>query len=210
LEDLVKHEEQIDKDANAYNIAEARSMRENLEAWRQDSLSQITRGEEEQTTSQLQAICSWLKKNESDQLLIFDKISTQGSKHPGTCSWVTKHPTFSSWLRSESAGSFGTPEPSTDRHGNASESAREARDDEDSIRIGSLVNGLPIAEVPGLYFTDSPRFPFSRTKDTHGSNLPRDPMSGPAVPPDPFTTISLSEMFVIGIGNTSRHNRQLL
>jgi hypothetical protein len=102
LEDLTKHEEQIDKEANIYNIAEARNMRQNLEAWRQESLAQITRDEEEQTTSQLQAVCSWLKRNESDQLLIFDNISAQGSKHPGTCSWVLKHPAILSWLQNES------------------------------------------------------------------------------------------------------------
>lgn len=42
VEDLAKHEEQIDKKADSYNIADARNMQQSPEARRQDSLTQIT------------------------------------------------------------------------------------------------------------------------------------------------------------------------
>jgi hypothetical protein len=106
LEDLARHGEQIDKEANAYNIAEAKNMRQSLEAWRQDSLAKLVRDEEEQTANELRVICTWLKKNETDQLIIFDKISSEGSNHPGTCSWVLQHPKISSWLRNQSDMTF--------------------------------------------------------------------------------------------------------
>ncbi|KAH8690624.1 NACHT domain protein [Talaromyces proteolyticus] len=101
LEDLARHEQQIDKEANAYNIFEARNMRKALEEWRQENLAKVKHEEEEQTARQLEAICRWLKKNETDQSLIFDRASTEGSKHPGTCSWVTKNSKISTWLRND-------------------------------------------------------------------------------------------------------------
>jgi Cdc6-like AAA superfamily ATPase len=101
LEDLARHERQIDKEANAYDIAEAKNMRRALEDWRQESLAKVQKAEQEQTARQLEAICSWVKSNEMDQLLIFDIISTEGSNHPGTCSWVLDNPKLSNWLRAD-------------------------------------------------------------------------------------------------------------
>jgi hypothetical protein len=106
LDDLKRHEKQIDQEANAYNIAEAKFMRENLQEWRQESLAKVSQYEEEQTASQLQAICCWLKNNETDQSVIFDQVSSEGSKHPGTCSWLLKNSKISSWLRSHADNPF--------------------------------------------------------------------------------------------------------
>jgi hypothetical protein len=101
LEDLARHEQQIDKEANACNIAEAKNMRRALEEWRQESLSTVQKNEQEQTARHLEAICTWVKGNETDQILIFDRISTEGSNHPGTCSWVLDNPKLSNWLRAD-------------------------------------------------------------------------------------------------------------
>jgi hypothetical protein len=99
IDDLKRHEEQIDKEANAYHIVEAKEMRTKLEAWRHDTLTKLARDEEEQTASQLQIITTWLKLDETDQLAIFDKVSTEGAKYPETCGWILKNPTMVSWLR---------------------------------------------------------------------------------------------------------------
>jgi peptidyl-tRNA hydrolase len=101
LEDLARHEQQIDKEANAYDIAEARDMRRALEEWRHDSLAKVQKAEQEQTARQLEAICSWMNSNGADQSLIFDRISTEGSNHPGTCSWLLENPKLSKWLRAD-------------------------------------------------------------------------------------------------------------
>ncbi|RAO67477.1 uncharacterized protein BHQ10_003489 [Talaromyces amestolkiae] len=61
LEDLARHEQQIDKEANAHDIAEAKDMRRALEEWRQESLATVQKAEEEQTARQLEAIQSRLK-----------------------------------------------------------------------------------------------------------------------------------------------------
>jgi hypothetical protein len=93
-----RHGEIIDKEANAYNIAEARQMRQDIRAWREESIDQVERFEKEQAAKQYKSIMSWLKADESDQLAIFDAISTEGSKYPGTCSWILSNGRIRSWL----------------------------------------------------------------------------------------------------------------
>ncbi|KAH6663538.1 hypothetical protein B0J14DRAFT_683261 [Halenospora varia] len=101
-----RHEYQIDKEANAYDIVEARDTRKKLETWRQETLTKLAREEEEQTASQLQTISTWLKLDETDQLAIFDKVSTEGAKYPETCGWILKNPTMVSWLRTRPENPF--------------------------------------------------------------------------------------------------------
>jgi hypothetical protein len=96
---LKRHEEQIDKEANAYHIVEAKDARKRLEAWRQETLAKLARDEKEQNTSHLQTISTWLKLDDTDQLAIFDKVSTEGVKYPETCGWILKNSTMASWLR---------------------------------------------------------------------------------------------------------------
>ncbi|KAF8856921.1 hypothetical protein BDZ45DRAFT_624593 [Acephala macrosclerotiorum] len=98
LEDMKRHGELVDKEANAYDIAEARQMRQDIRAWREESLEQVERLEKEQAAKQYKSIMSWLKADESDQLAIFDAISTEGTKFPGTCSWILSNPKIRSWL----------------------------------------------------------------------------------------------------------------
>ncbi|KAI0876953.1 hypothetical protein GGS24DRAFT_512713 [Hypoxylon argillaceum] len=106
LDDLKRHEDQLDREANAYNIVEAKNMRENLQEWRQECLDKASRDEEEQNTRQLQAICSWLRANETDQQVIFDQVSSEASRHPGTCSWILTQATIACWLSNQTTNPF--------------------------------------------------------------------------------------------------------
>jgi Cdc6-like AAA superfamily ATPase len=96
---MKRHEALVDQEANARNIAEARKMRQDIRTWREESLEQVGHLEEEQAAKQYQSIMSWLKMDESDQLAIFDSISAEGTKYPGTCGWTLKNPKVRSWLQ---------------------------------------------------------------------------------------------------------------
>lgn len=113
LEDMKRHGELVDKEANAYDIAEARQMRQDIRAWREESLEQVERLEKEQAAKQYKSIMSWLKADESDQLTIFDAVSAEGAKFPGTCSWILSNPKIRSWLEKKKDHSMlwlqGTP-----------------------------------------------------------------------------------------------------
>lgn len=93
LDDLKHHGDLIDKEANALDIAEARDARQKLESWKEDSLAKLDQYYKEQNVKQLQAILTWLRLDDSEQLIVFEKISMEGSKHPGTVSNVS----FSTW-----------------------------------------------------------------------------------------------------------------
>ena len=99
LDDMKRHETLVDQEANARNIAEARQMRQEIRTWREESLTQVSRLEVEQDAKQYQAIMSWLKVDESDQLAIFDSLSTEAAKYPGTCAWVLQNSKVNSWLQ---------------------------------------------------------------------------------------------------------------
>ncbi|KAH6855598.1 hypothetical protein B0I37DRAFT_424156 [Chaetomium sp. MPI-CAGE-AT-0009] len=99
LEDMERHEALIDLEANARDIAEGRQLRQDIRLWREKSLDKVHRLDEEHAAKQYKAIMSWLKADESEQLAIFESISAEGAKHPGTCGWILKTPKVSSWLQ---------------------------------------------------------------------------------------------------------------
>jgi DNA-binding Lrp family transcriptional regulator len=96
---LERHEALIDLEANAHDIAEGRQLRQDIRLWREESLDRIRRLDEEHAAKQYKAIMSWLKADEPDQLTIFESISAEGFKHPGTCGWISKTPKVRSWLQ---------------------------------------------------------------------------------------------------------------
>ncbi|KAI0867564.1 hypothetical protein GGS24DRAFT_515180 [Hypoxylon argillaceum] len=100
LEDMKRHGELIDLQANASHIAEAREMREEIKAWREDSLYNIRQLNDQESTKQYESIIAWFKIDESDQSRILDIISSESSKTTGTCSWALKNLKISSWLQS--------------------------------------------------------------------------------------------------------------
>lgn len=76
-------------------------MRAELRQWREESLDQVKRDEEERASSHFRLVLSWLKIDESEQLSICDSIFEEGSKYPGTCSWVTSHAKIRAWLQKQ-------------------------------------------------------------------------------------------------------------
>ncbi|KAF2868791.1 hypothetical protein BDV95DRAFT_630472 [Massariosphaeria phaeospora] len=99
LEDMNRHGTLIDQEANARNIAEARQMRHDIRNWREESLDQVKRDEEELASTQYRAIMSWLKIDDTEQLSIFETIWQEGTKYPGTCDWILKTQKLKSWLQ---------------------------------------------------------------------------------------------------------------
>ncbi|PSN67186.1 hypothetical protein BS50DRAFT_384791 [Corynespora cassiicola Philippines] len=99
LDDMHRHGALIDQEANAHNISEAQQMRRDIRAWREESLDQMRRDEEQTAAKHYEAILSWLKFDESEQVSIFESVSEEGDKYPGTCSWILKNNTIANWLR---------------------------------------------------------------------------------------------------------------
>lgn len=99
LEEMKRHEDLIDREANARDIAEARSMRQELRAWKEERLENIRIEDERQSAKEYRTLLSWLNIDESDQITIFESISSQGNRHPGTCSWVTQNTQIRAWLQ---------------------------------------------------------------------------------------------------------------
>lgn len=98
LDDMKRHEDLIDREANARNIAEARDMRREILTWKEASLEQISRDSQEQTTKEFQAAQSWLRVDDSGQHAIFDSIANHGNKYAGTCTWILENTKIRSWL----------------------------------------------------------------------------------------------------------------
>lgn len=98
LEDMKRHEDLIDQTSNAINIAEARRMRQDLQTWKEESLENINLLDKEQSAKEFRSILGWLRFDETEQLAIFESISGQGEKYPGTCSWTHQNAKFRSWL----------------------------------------------------------------------------------------------------------------
>ncbi|KAK2028567.1 hypothetical protein LX32DRAFT_394337 [Colletotrichum zoysiae] len=99
LDDLDRHGDLIDKQANALNIFEAQKIHREIRDWKEKSIESLSIQEKEQSGKQYQAIVAWLKYDDSDQLAIFDSISTEVNNFPGTCSWFIQHPKVQSWLQ---------------------------------------------------------------------------------------------------------------
>lgn len=99
FENLQRHEALIDKEANAYNIAEAQQMRREIRAWREESNQKFEQNETEQSFQQFESIVSWLKFDESDQLQTFNTLLEETIKYPGTCAWVLQNKKMASMLQ---------------------------------------------------------------------------------------------------------------
>lgn len=76
LDDMKRHESLIDQEANARDISEATKMRQELRAWKEESLENIHTQDRQQSAKEFMTVMSWLQINESDQISIFE--STYG------------------------------------------------------------------------------------------------------------------------------------
>ncbi|KAK3330847.1 hypothetical protein B0H66DRAFT_467189 [Apodospora peruviana] len=100
LDDLKRHEDLIDKDANAHKIIEAREMRKDLELWKSQSLDKLAQEQREKTARQIQGVTTWLQLDDSEQISLLDSLTKVGFKYPGTVDWVLRNQKMASWLRS--------------------------------------------------------------------------------------------------------------
>lgn len=96
---MKRHEKLVDLEANALDIADSHQSHQEIRAWREEQLHRVLQFEEEQASNHYQSVILWLKLNETEQLAIFDSLSAEGAKHPGTCSWLPKHTKAGSWLQ---------------------------------------------------------------------------------------------------------------
>jgi hypothetical protein len=99
LEDLDRHGKLIDQEAVARDIAAASRMRQEIRTWREESFNQVKIDEERQAANEFRSILSWLKIDETEQIQIYETLSDEGTKFPGTCSWLPKHDKIKSWLQ---------------------------------------------------------------------------------------------------------------
>ena len=74
-------------------------MRQDIRTWREESLDQVRRDEEERTAKNYRSIMSWLRFDESEQLSAFESVLEEGTKFPGTCAWIVQHPKVRAWLQ---------------------------------------------------------------------------------------------------------------
>lgn len=96
---MKRHTYLIDTEANARDIAESQGMRQELRSWKEKSLERIQNENMDQSLKEFHTILSWLHIDESDQLTIFESVSSQGNRHPGTCTWVTQNPQIRAWMQ---------------------------------------------------------------------------------------------------------------
>ncbi|KAK3324555.1 hypothetical protein B0T19DRAFT_232555 [Cercophora scortea] len=108
LDDLKRHEELVDKEANAHNIATVHSIRNEITSWRTESMKKIAKDDVEHTNIQYQSILAWLRMSNSvaEQSLIADSIADEITRFPGTCSWVLKNKKILTWLQDQADGSY--------------------------------------------------------------------------------------------------------
>lgn len=106
MESLKAHEMLLDKTANALNITEARQQREALSLERAEKLVLVTKEEKLRHASLYQEISTWLKVDDTEQALVFDSITQEVSKYPGTHDWIVQHDKIRSWLKDDSNGGF--------------------------------------------------------------------------------------------------------
>lgn len=99
IDDLQKTGEPIDKEVNAHHIVEARPMRKELESWRAEISERLAREDREQTARQMQGLITWLRLDDSDQIVLQDSLAKVADKYPGTVSWVLKKLEVAAWLR---------------------------------------------------------------------------------------------------------------
>lgn len=74
LEDMKRHEDLIDQEANARDIFEATRMRQELRAWKEKSLENVEAQDRQQSAREFRTVISWLQINESDQISIFESM----------------------------------------------------------------------------------------------------------------------------------------
>ena len=99
LENLRKHRDLIDAEANAINVVEAKALRstqlDHIRQWRVDRAYEIEKAERERLASQTREAVAWFAANECQEDM-FMKISKACDRPEGH--WILKDPVTMSWL----------------------------------------------------------------------------------------------------------------
>ncbi|KAI1388865.1 uncharacterized protein F4822DRAFT_429482 [Hypoxylon trugodes] len=101
LDDMKRHGELVDLQANAHGVSDIRQVREDIKSWRVESRTRMNEWNNQQTSKQLESIVTWLKSEESGQLAILETILIEGDKYDGTCSWALNNTRIKCWLQSK-------------------------------------------------------------------------------------------------------------
>jgi hypothetical protein len=80
----------VDKEATSLDIIEAKE-------WRKKAIVEMTKREKEISTSQMQAVLSWLQVKDYEQEDELDRLSNYC--HPGTCDWILQNRIIRSWMK---------------------------------------------------------------------------------------------------------------
>jgi hypothetical protein len=90
LNSLAKHSELVDKEANSFDIVEAKE-------WRTRWLDEISKKEKARVASQFQDVLSWLEVSSSEQEDKIDDLSNRS--HSGSCNWILNNQKTRLWMR---------------------------------------------------------------------------------------------------------------
>ena len=107
LENLRKHRDLIDQEANALNIAEAKAWRtkqlEQIRQWRVERAEDLERVEHERIVSQTREAVAWFgeAQDQEDLLLKLSRACDGNHDH-----WILKEPTIMSWLEPAQTHAF--------------------------------------------------------------------------------------------------------
>lgn len=99
LESLRKHRDLIDQEANAINIAESKSWRNEqlnqINRWRAERSEEIDKAERERLAMQMKEAVAWLGASEEqeDMLTKLSRLCDDTDSH-----WALKEHTIASWL----------------------------------------------------------------------------------------------------------------
>ena len=55
----------------------------------------------QQTARQMQGVVTWLRLDDSDQIVLFDSLTRIGQRYPGTVDWILRKPQLASWIKSD-------------------------------------------------------------------------------------------------------------
>lgn len=94
LDDLRRHADLVDKEANAFNIL-------SLQQLRQQCADDVAKREQQALDKQFESTLAWLDVREYDQEDRIRKLSTRC--HPGTSDWLFDHVRYSKWRGGSSA-----------------------------------------------------------------------------------------------------------
>lgn len=103
MDDIRRHAELVDREANVFNIADAQRWREEARAWRDASMSDLLKNEERDAFINLQASLNWLMPTQSEQSSILDPLEVSNA---GTADWILDLSAMKTWLKNTNSNTW--------------------------------------------------------------------------------------------------------